>query len=199
MRQDEKALIESLHRGDRCACDDLVRRFANQIYNIALRLTKHPNEAEEILQETFIKACRGIEDFEGRSSLGTWLYRIVTNNSLMYLRRRQTPTVSLDIPSEDDDGESEPSQFHDWRWEPESATLSDELNQIMAQAVYSLPDTLRSAFVLRDLEGYSTKEAAEALDISPANLKVRLHRARLLLRKRLAAYFSEQADNQEKS
>ncbi len=173
----------------------MVQHFANQIYNVALRFTDHPNEAEDILQETLIKACRGVKTFEGRSSLGTWLYRIATNNSLMYLRRRQMPTVSLDIPPKTEVDFFKPPQLHDWHREPESIALTAELKQKMDEAVTSLPHTLRAAFVLRDLEGFSTKEAAEALNISPANLKVRLHRARLLLRAYMAAYFSEQAAN----
>ena len=89
-------------------------------------------------------------------------------------------------------GEFWPRQLHDWHWEPESVALTDELHQAMDEAVKTLPDPLRAAFVLRDLEGLSTKEAAEVLDISPSNLKVRLHRARLMLREQLATYFDEQ-------
>ncbi len=194
MKQDEKSLVESLQQGDRYACDDMVQRFSERVYNVALRLTGQPNEAEDILQETFLKACRGVEAFEGRSSLGTWLYRIATNNSLMFLRRRQAPLVSLDTSFKNDNADFMPRQLHDWHWEPESVVLSAELHQAMDEAVALLPDKLRAAFILRDLEGLSTKEAAEALDISPASLKVRLHRARLLLRESLATYFREQAD-----
>ena len=122
MNQEEKELVKSLHRGDRYACNDLVEQFGSKIYNVALRLTDHPNEAEEILQETFIKACKGVEDFEGRSSLGTWLYRIATNNSLMHRRRRQTPTVPIDTLADDEETEFRPQQLHDWHWEPEGIT-----------------------------------------------------------------------------
>jgi RNA polymerase sigma-70 factor (ECF subfamily) len=194
MKQDEKTLVQALHRGERYACEDMINRFSGKIYKVALRLTGQPEEAEEVLQETFIKACRGVENFEGRSSLGTWLYRIATNNGLMRLRRRQTPTVSLDRTSQDKDAELPPLQLHDWYWEPETVVLTDELRRAMDEAVASLPDTLRGAFVLRDLEGLSTQEAAEALNISPGSLKVRLHRARLLLREYLETYFSKQPD-----
>jgi RNA polymerase sigma-70 factor (ECF subfamily) len=196
MNEEEKTLIRALHRGDRYACNDLVERYSGRIYNVALKLTGHPIEAEEVLQETFINACRGAGDFEGRSSLGTWLYRIATNNGLMRRRRREAPTVPLDTPPEAEErGEFWPQQLHDWHWEPESVALTDELRGAMDEAVERLPDPLRAAFVLRDLEGLSTKEAAEVLDISPSNLKVRLHRARLMLRDQLAAYFSEQPDS----
>jgi len=187
----EKSLLDALQRGDRYACDDMVKQFAGKIYNLALRFTGHPDEAEEVLQETFIKACRGIGAFQGRSSLSTWLYRIASNNSLMRLRRRRMTTVSLDA-SLDEDGESfQPVVLRDWHWEPESVVLTEELRRAVDDAVASLPDSLRVAFVLRDLEGLSTREAADVLGISPGSLKVRLHRARLMLRERLATYFSE--------
>jgi RNA polymerase sigma-70 factor (ECF subfamily) len=194
MNPNEKSLVEALHRGDRYACDDLVQQFSGKIYNVALRLTGHPTEAEEVMQETFINACRGAEAFEGRSSLSTWLYRIATNNGLMRRRRKEMPVVSLDTsPNEEDTSEFWPRQLEDWDWNPETITLSGELQQVMHQAVEELPEQLRSVFVLRDLEGMSTQEVAEVLDISPGNAKVRLHRARLMLREYLAGYFGRQS------
>ncbi|MCG3211779.1 MAG: ECF RNA polymerase sigma factor SigW [Anaerolineae bacterium] len=195
MTHEEKSLVQALNRGDRYACHDLVEKYSGKIYNVALRLTGHPEEAEEVLQETFINACKSAESFKGNSSLGTWLYRIATNNGLMRLRRRQPPTVPLESPPDQGDGEFWPTQLEDWDWNPENLTLSDELRQVMDEAVASLPDQLRAAFVLRDLEGLSTKEAADALEISPSNLKVRLHRARFMLRERLTLYFNERSPN----
>jgi RNA polymerase sigma-70 factor (ECF subfamily) len=197
MNQNEQTLVQALHRGDRYACNDLVEQYSSKIYNVALKLTGHPTEAEEILQETFINACKSAEKFEGRSSLSTWLYRIATNNGLMRLRKKQAPTVPLDAPVEtDNQGEFWPRQLADWAWEPEQITLTDELRQAMDEAVQTLPENLRAVFILRDLEGLSTKEAAEALNISAANLKVRLHRARLMLREALAGYFTEQQNGE---
>ena len=195
MKQDEQSLVEALHRGDRYACDDLVQRFTPRIYTVALRVTGQPDEAEEVLQETFINACRGVENFQGRSSLSTWLYRIATNNGLMRLRRRQVPSASLEAFSLDPEAEFRPRQLEDWEWNPETVTLTDELRQVMDEAVASLPDSLRTAFILRDLEGLSTKEAAEVLGVSPGSLKVRLHRARLMLREYLANYFDDGAED----
>ncbi len=189
----EQTLVEALHRHERRACDQLVRQFSPHIYNVALRLTGHPNEAEEVLQETFINACRSVDAFEGRSGLGTWLYRIATNNSLMRLRRRQPVIVSLDEPSEsDENADFHPRNLRDWSAEPEDVALTTELRGAMDAAVATLPETLRAAFILRDIEGLSTEQAAEALGISREALKVRLHRARLLLRERLADYFTDQ-------
>ncbi|GAB4426889.1 MAG: sigma-70 family RNA polymerase sigma factor [Anaerolineae bacterium] len=191
-QQDELSLVKALHRGEPTACEDLVRRYSHQVYNVALRLTGHPTEAEEVLQETFINACKGADAFRGSSSLGTWLYRIATNNGLMLLRQRKTQTVPIETENGDEEGYIRPGLLQDWDWNPETVTLDSELRQVMDEAVMSLPESLQAAFVLRDLEGLSTKEAAEALGISPSNLKVRLHRARLLLREQLAAYFNDQ-------
>lgn len=195
MNSSEENLLQSLQRGDPHACDEMIQQYSGKIYNAALRLTGHPNEAEEVLQETFINACRGVEAFEGRSSLATWLYRIATNNCLMRLRRKETPTVSLDVFETADDNTAS-IDLHDWQWEPESQLLNDELRRAMDESVAMLPETLRAVFVLRDLEGLSTKETAEVLGISPGSVKVRLHRARMQLRQRLIQYFSH-ADKSE--
>ena len=194
MTREEKLLVEALHRGDRYACNDLVETYSGKIYNVALRLTNNPVEAEDVLQETFINACKAAGDFEGRSSLGTWLYRIATNNGLMHIRRRQAPTVPLDAPTNNEALNFKPQLLQSWDWNPETEALSDELRQVMDKAVESLPDTLQAAFVLRDLEGLSTQEAADTLGISTSNLKVRLHRARFMLREQLAAYFNEHGE-----
>lgn len=189
MKQQEKTLLQALQRGEPHACDEMIQRYSGKIYNVALRLTGHPNEAEEVLQETFINACRGVSTFEGRASLQTWLYRIATNNGLMRLRRKKPPTLSLDVSVTGKNDES-PRELSDWYWDPESLVLSEELRQAMDDAVAQLPETLHSVFVLRDVEGFSTKETAEILNISVSSAKVRLHRARLFLREQLAAYFS---------
>ncbi len=198
MKQQEKTLLQALQRGEPHACDEMIQRYSGKIYNVALRLTGHPNEAEEVLQETFINACRGVNAFEGRASLQTWLYRIATNNGLMRLRRKKTPTVSLDVSVTGKSDES-PRELSDWHWDPESLVLSEELRQAMDDAVAQLPETLRSVFVLRDVEGLSTKETAEILNISASSAKVRLHRARLFLREQLAAYFSNSRKEQAAS
>jgi RNA polymerase sigma-70 factor (ECF subfamily) len=184
-------LITALKQGDKKACAELVKRFSPHIYNVALRLVREPTEAEEVLQETFINACRKVEGFEGRSSLATWLYRIAANNSLMRLRQQHLPIISLDEPQESEEDLPAPQEIADWDWNPDQLILTEEAHQVLTEAVENLPETLRAAFVLRDLEGLSTQEAAEVLGISPAALKVRLHRARLLLRERLSPYFSE--------
>ena len=191
MNPSDKLLLQALQRGEPHACDEMVQQFSTKIYNAALRITGHPNEAEEVLQETFINACRGVESFEGRSSLLTWLYRIATNNGLMRLRRKETPTVSLNESSEDDIPQATPYEIKDWQWNPEALLLTDELRQAMNDAVEDLPELLQMTFILRDIEELSTRETAEILGITTRSVKVRLHRARLFLRTRLAEYFTQ--------
>ncbi len=190
--EDEQTLIAALKAGDRAACAALVRRFSPRIYRAALRLMGDPDEAEEVLQETFIRACQNIQQFEGRSSLGTWLYRIATNEGLMRLRRRKLDTVSMDAPVELEDGEWIPRQLVDWEWNPESHALNEELRRVMDEAIAVLPETLRATFILRDIEGLSTAETAEVLGITESAAKVRLHRARMRLRELLTSYFAAQ-------
>jgi RNA polymerase sigma-70 factor (ECF subfamily) len=145
------------------------------------------------VQEAFISACGKITSFENRSKLSTWLYRITTNAALMRLRKRRADVVSLDEPQMSDEGELLPRQLGDWTIDPSRQALSLELRQVMEEAIESLPPSLRAAFVLRDIHGLSTQEAAEALEISETALKVRLHRARLALRERLAGYLADPA------
>jgi RNA polymerase sigma-70 factor (ECF subfamily) len=162
------------------------------MYAVALRIMGDPDEAEEVVQDAFISACGKMASFEGRSKLSTWLYRITTNAALMRLRKRRDDTVSLDEPQTGEDGDLLPRQLGDWDIDPSRQALSTELRQVMEAAVESLPPSLRAAFILRDIQGLSTQEAAEALDITETALKVRLHRARLALRERLAGYLADQ-------
>jgi RNA polymerase sigma-70 factor (ECF subfamily) len=190
MRTEERELVHALHRGDQDACRDLIDQYGGRIYGVALRLMRNPDAAEDVLQETFIDACNAVGEFQARSSLGTWLYRIATNNSLMRLRQPDDPTVPLDAP-ELTEPSNLPQQLNAWPEAPEQLVLNDELRQRLESAIDALPAALRPAFVLRDIEGLSTREAAEVLGITTSALKVRLHRARLQLRESLSAYFLE--------
>lgn len=191
---DEEALLNGLKAGEKLACAYLVKHNASQMHAVALRIVGDEDEAEEVLQEAFISACNKIGSFEGRSKLSTWLYRITTNAALMRLRQRRDDTVSLDEPHLLDEGDEMPRQLGDWTVEPSEQTLTGELRQVMEQAVGRLPSSLRAAFALRDIQGLSTQEAADALGISAGALKVRLHRARLQLREELAEYLAIQPE-----
>jgi len=167
----------------------MVERYSGTVYNLALRLMRNdPMEAEDVLQETFISAFRALDRFEGRSLLSTWLYRIAYNAALMRLRKRKLPTVSIDEPLTNEEGDPIPRQLVDWSAVPDQVLLNNELRRALDTAVAALPATLRSVFVLRDIEGLSTAETAAILDLTQTNVKVRLHRARLALRERLSPY-----------
>jgi RNA polymerase sigma-70 factor (ECF subfamily) len=186
----EQELIEQLKAGDQAAYAQMVEEHAGRIYNLALRMMGDEAAAEDVLQETFLNAYRAIERFEGRSSLGTWLYRIANNAALMHLRKKEPVTFSIDSPIETDGGDEIPRQFFDFCCLPERDLLSEEARDEMRAAIDDLPDGLRVVFVLRDLEGLSTRETAEELDLSVPAVKTRLMRARLALRERLANYFA---------
>ena len=169
----------------------MVERYSGTVYNLALRMMHNNHmEAEDVLQETFISAFRALDRFEGRSLLSTWLYRIAYNAALMRLRRREPITVSIDEPVTNDEGDPIQRQLVDWGAGPDQVLLDGELRVVLDTAVAALPESLRSVFVLRDIEGLSTAETAAVLDLTETNVKVRLHRARLALRERLSSYFN---------
>lgn len=188
---DDQALVERLQAGDQAAYAELVEQHAGQIYRLALRMMGNEADAEDVLQETFLSAFKAIDRFEGRSSLSTWLYRIANNAALMRLRRKEPDQVSMDEPIERDDGDLIPRQFFDFCCLPEDDLMRDEARVEMQRAIDELSPSLRSVFVLRDIEGLSTQETADALDLSVSAVKSRLMRARLSLRERLSVYFSQ--------
>lgn len=193
---DEFALVARLQAGDPVAYRRLVEENSANVYNLAFKLLGNEQEAEDVLQETFLSAFEAIGRFEGRSRLSTWLYRIAHNASLMRLRKRKRMTAfSLDEPPPGDElgALSVSPLLVDWSTIPDDQLLTAEARTEMDRAVADLPETLRSTFVLRDIQGLSGAETAEVLGISVAAVKTRLHRARLRLRDRLSGYFAERA------
>jgi len=182
--------LEALKVADPAALTAMVDNFSPHIYRLGLKMLGDAQDAEDVLQETFIKAIRALPDFEGRSSLSTWLYRIAVNEALMIIRKRRANVISLDEHDSDDEDRL-PLQIRDWCCLPEEALSSAEARRHLDEAVQNLPDALRLVFILRDIEGLSIKETAETLNLSEANVKVRLFRARLKLREDLTAYFGE--------
>jgi RNA polymerase sigma-70 factor, ECF subfamily len=183
--------LESLQAGDRAEFARLVDTYSTQIYRLALKMLADEQDAEDVLQNTFMKALQAIKNFEGRSSLSTWLYRIAVNEALMSLRR-QKPTISVAMDYEDDEDEIQhPTQFTDWCCLPEEDLLSAESKKHLDLAIRRLPEKLRIVFILRDIEGLSIRETGEALDLTETAVKTRLLRARLNLREQLSSYYGE--------
>jgi RNA polymerase sigma-70 factor (ECF subfamily) len=181
--------LEALCQGDKTTFAKLVDQNSNRIYRLALKMVGNEQDAEDILQETFIKAYNNIDGFKGRSKISTWLYRIAVNESLMLLRKRKDGVTHIDAGIKQDNGDILPRQIIDWCCLPEKELMSSEVREHIQQAIQTLSDANRAAFLLRDVEGLSTREAAQALDISESALKVRLMRARMQLREELTTFF----------
>jgi RNA polymerase sigma-70 factor (ECF subfamily) len=165
------------------AFERLVEEYADRIYNVALRITGERTEAEDAVQEAFLSAYRAWPSFRGESNPRTWLYRIAVNAALMRVRSRHPSEYLADLPEHED--------VQDWSANIGELAQRAELHELLLSGLNLLEPGHRSALVLRDIDGLSTAEAAQALDISEEALKSRLHRARMLLRQHLADYFRE--------
>ncbi len=185
--------LARLRAGDKAACAECIERHSPGVYRLALRLTRNPAEAEDVVQETFLNAFKAIGSFEGRSELGTWLYRIAYNAAMGRLRRKRLDTVAVEQVTAPDDSLPVPRQLFDWCCLPEPDFHTTEARAQMEAAIAELPEKLKVVFVMRELEGLSTQETADALGTSLEVVKTRLHRARLWLRERLSGYFTELA------
>ncbi|HKC71097.1 MAG TPA: sigma-70 family RNA polymerase sigma factor [Terriglobales bacterium] len=186
---DELSLVQAAKKGDVGAFGELVKRYDRNVFRIALHITQNREDAEDVVQDAFLKAYENLEQFQGQSKFYTWLVRIAVNEALMKLRRRRPERmVSLDqeVQTEED---SMPREVADWSPNPEQLYNQAELRDILGKTIQGLPPSFRTVFVLRDVEGLSTEETAQALELSVPAVKSRLLRARLQLRERLNRYF----------
>lgn len=188
---DELTLVQAAKKGDLEAFSQLVKRYDRNVFRIAQHITHNEEDAQDVVQEAFLKAYRNLQQFQGNSKFYTWLVRIAVNEALMKLRRRRADkTVSIDEDVETEDG-SMPREVADWSPNPEQLYGQSELGDILKKTIQGLPPGFRTVFVLRDVEGLSTEETAEMLGLSVPAVKSRLLRARLQLRERLAKYFKK--------
>src|SRR5881275_1798497 len=188
---EELALVQAAKRGDISAFEELIRRYDRNVFRIAQHITQNREDAEDVVQDAFLKAYSNLGQFQGQSKFYTWLVRIAVNEALMKLRRRRPERmVSLDeeVKTEED---SLPREVADWSPNPEQQYTQAELRDILTRTIQGLPAGFRTVFVLRDVEGLSTEETADALDLSIPAVKSRLLRARLQLRERLSRYFQK--------
>jgi RNA polymerase sigma-70 factor (ECF subfamily) len=192
---DEAALVAQAQTGGEEAFTELVNRYEGNIYRLARHITQNPEDAEDVLQETFLKAYEHLRDFQGNSKFYTWLVRIAVNQALMKLRKRKTDaSVSLDDPY-DTGEENLVREIAVWEPNPEQTYSQEEMRAILEKAVESLPPTFRAVFALRDIEELSTEETAAVLNLSIPAVKSRLLRARLRLREKLTRYFKRKGDD----
>ena len=192
---DEGELVSRAQSGDNEAFAELVGRYQNKIYRLARNITQSNEDAEDILQETFLKAYSHLDGFQRNSKFYTWIVRIAVNESLMKLRKRKSDrTVPLDEPL-DTGEESVAREIAVWEDNPEQRYSREEMQEILDEAVESLKPDFRTVFTLRDIEELSTEETAEALDISIPAVKSRLLRARLALREKLTRKFKRKGED----
>jgi RNA polymerase sigma-70 factor, ECF subfamily len=192
---DESALVAQAKAGDQNAFSELVNRYERKIYRLAKNITRNDEDAEDVLQDAFLKAYTHLDTFKGDSKFYTWIVRIAVNEALMRLRKRKNDrTVPLDEPVELGE-ETVQREIAVWEDNPEQQYSQEEWRRILDEAVDSLKPDFRTVFVLRDIEELSTEETAETLGISVPAVKSRLLRARLALRERLTRQFKRKGEN----
>ena len=183
VQAEDRRLAEGCRRGDFDCFERLMARYEKKIYNLALRMLRDPDDAREILQETFLKVYDNLEKFRGEAQMSTWIYRIAMNEALMRIRKDKHRPRSLEVVNEE--GERRELDVEDWSPRPVDRLLTKELGGELDRAIALLPEDYRGAFLLRDIEGLSNEETAQAMRLSVAAVKSRLHRGRLFLRDRL--------------
>ena len=192
MREDEHLLVNAAKGGDVAAFEELVNRYESKILRLTKNITGNREDAEDAMQDAFLKAYAHLDGFQQDSRFYTWLVRIAANEALMRLRKRRPGQVSLDEPVEGDT-DLMPRELEDWRPNPEREYAQAELQALMAEVLEKLEPEFRIILVLRDIEELSTQETADALGISVPNVKSRLLRARLKLREKFNRHFRQGA------
>ena len=185
----DSELVRMAKAGDSDAFGELVVRHEAKIYGLCIKMLGNPEDAEDCLQEVFMKAFEALPTFREEARFSTWLYRIAYNACLMRIRKKKLETVSLDRPVVVA-GEQLPRDVADWTMDPRAGVMNEELNSVLAQHINELEPDNRIVFVLRDIHGLSTDDTAKTLGLSVPAVKSRLHRARLYLRERLSGYFA---------
>ncbi len=189
----DEILVKKSQEGDYTSFEELVRRHERKIYKLAYRMMGNKEDANDILQETFLRAFRKLSSFEGKSKFSTWLYRIAVNLCLMRKRKeKKMKTVSLDVPVLTAGGDEIKRELRDdWSENPLATLENEEVREILSKAIDLLPEEYRTVLILRGVNGFSNEEVAKMLEISLPAVKSRLHRARLSLRDALSKYFKE--------
>jgi len=184
--RDEAQMIASIIAGDSQLFHELIRPYERRVYAMALSFLHNEADAEDITQEAFLKAFRNLASFRGEAKFGTWLVSITLNEARSRIRHRDTIKMESLDESPDDQGHTSPALLRDWKEIPSEALERKEVRLLLHKAIVALPLIYREVFQLRDVEQLSVNEAAAALGISIASVKVRLHRARMMLQKNLA-------------
>ncbi len=193
-REDEHLLVAAAKSGDVAAFEELVNRYERKIFRLTMNITGNREDAEDAMQDAFLKSYSHLKTFQGDSRFYTWLVRIAANEALMRLRKRRPNQFSLDEPVAGDE-DLMPRELRDWGPGPEQRFAQVEMREILSSVIEELEPVYRMVFVLRDIEDLSTEDTASALNISVPAVKSRLLRARLKLRHKLDRYFKQGGAN----
>jgi RNA polymerase sigma-70 factor, ECF subfamily len=188
----ESELVIEAKAGNSEAFEELVNRYESKIFRLALRLVGNSQDAEDVLQETFLKAFEHLPEFRQDSRFYTWIVRIAVNEGLMKLRKRKSDRAEPLEDAVDEEGQVMPREFRDWKPNPEQLLSQEEMQEVLLDAARKLPPSLRTVFMLRDVEELSTEETAEALGLTTGAVKARLFRARFQLREELSKVFKSE-------
>jgi len=186
----DQAILDRYREGDAEAIGELADRYASRLYNFGLRMCGVPQDAQDMVQDTFLNVIRYLESFRGETKLKNWLFRLASSACLKKRRGRNDPRRELPLEAVTP-AQNGSADVPDWSTSPVRDLLDGELRAHLREAIRKLPPKYRLVFNLRDLEGFSTAETAEILGLTPQTVKTRLHRARAFLRLDLADYFQE--------
>ena len=192
--EDDRELLTRAQAGDMSAFESLVDRHEDQVYGLALRMTRSEADAAEITQDTFLSAYQHLNEFRGEAAFGSWVHRIAANNALMRLRRQKVVDIVSDElagPEFTERGSLADGPESDWSKRADDKIIEDELGRAIQAATDALPEGYREVFLLKDVEGLSYEEISEMVGISIPAVKSRLHRARLALREAIDAFYKE--------
>ena len=191
VQDDDFDLIQAINSGQTEKFHDLVKRYEQKLYNFSLRMCRNPSDAEDMIQDTFLNVFKYLKNFRYETKFKNWLYKVAASTCIKKRRKSKfapEKELSLDEFLPNDEAEK-PDHVPEWAMLPLDKLLNEELSSVINRTIISIPKKYRVVIVLRDIEGFSTAETAQILNLSPSNVKVRLHRARLYLRDKLKGYF----------
>lgn len=187
----DAALVISIKNGDEQALEEVVKRYSNKVYNLAYHLTRDTSAAEEIMQEVFLTVISKIHTLENEAYFSTWLYRVTTNTAYGFLRKEKKFSDQTLV----EDIDQEKSSLYDWSTLPDDILLSEESSTVLRNSIDSLPESMRTVVIMKDVDGFKNEEIAQSLGLSVPAVKSRLHRGRLILRETLSDYFRKYTDS----
>jgi len=188
----DQELVARFQTGDRNVLSEFLKRYHSRIYRLAYGMLRNPQDAEEVIQEVFLRLFQKLDSFKGESSFSSWLYRVAINTTYMKLReKRGADMLPLEIVGKSLDEQVEQRGSSDWMSRPDEELLTEESLKLISDAIEQLPDDFKTVLILRDVDGLSTEEVGQLLGLSPPAVKSRLHRARLFLRKKLVDFYKQ--------